>query len=191
MTAFEIVFTLLTMITSLALAHLLNGYVILLRNAARIRFSFLQGLWGWIALAVLIGNWASFWGMRSVESWPALIVLLLLAAAVLEYAFCALVTPEMPKEGELTLDEFHASTHRLYIGALIILLITSLLLNLLLGGLNMFESWWHDSVLTFVALLVSAIGLFIRARWVQTSVAIVNAVIVTYYLVISCDLVIT
>jgi hypothetical protein len=35
MTAFEVVFALLTMIASLALAHLLNGFVIVLRNNFR------------------------------------------------------------------------------------------------------------------------------------------------------------
>jgi hypothetical protein len=189
MNAFEIVFTLMTMITSLALAHLLNGFVILLRNAKRVRFSLVHGLWSWIALAVLIGNWASFWGMRSVESWPSLTVLLILATATIEYIFCAMVTPEMPAEGKLNLREFHAHSHRLYTLALVILLFLSLLLNLLLGAMNMYENWWHDSILTIAALLLSTLAIFLSHYWVQVGVAVVNALIVTYYLVISCNLV--
>jgi len=189
MNAFEIVFTLMTMITSLALAHLLNGFVSLLKNAKRVRFSFVHGLWSWIALAVLIGNWASFWSMRDVESWPSLTVLLILAIATIEYLFCALVTPEMPAEGELKLSEFHEGSYRFYILALIILLILSLLLNLVLGAMQMFENWWHDSILTIAALLFSILALFLTKYWVQAGVAIVNALIVTYYLMISCNLV--
>lgn len=179
----------MTMITSLALAHLLNGFVILLRNAKRVRFSLVHGLWSWIALAVLIGNWASFWGMRSVESWPSLTVMLILATATIEYIFCAMVTPEMPAEGKLNLGEFHAHSHRLYTLALVILLFLSLLLNLLLGAMNMYENWWHDSILTIAALLLSTLAIFLAHYWVQAGVAIVNALIVTYYLVISCNLV--
>lgn len=189
MTAFEIVFTLLSMITSLALAHLLNGFVILLRNLERIRFSLLHGLWSWIALAVLIGNWASFWQMREVESWPAWSVLLILAAAIFEYAFCALVTPEMPGEGELDLHEFHARQHHLYMFALIALLITSLLLNIGLGGWQMYEQWWHDSILTILALALSAMAILVKQKWIQTSAGFLITMIVTYYLVVTCNLV--
>jgi len=189
MNAFEIVFTLMTMITSLALAHLLNGFVILLRNAKRVQFSLVHGLWSWTALAGLIGNWASFWGMRTVESWPSLTVLLILTIATLEYTFCALVTPDMPKEGNIRLSEFHSRLHRHYILAWILLLILSLLLNFILGAMNMYESWWHDSILTFAALILSILALFLTKYWVQAGVAIVNALIVTYYLVLSCNLV--
>ncbi|MEZ5033137.1 MAG: hypothetical protein R2787_17250 [Saprospiraceae bacterium] len=189
MTAFEIVFSLLSMITSLALAHLLNGFVILLRHVERIRISMLHGLWSWIALAVLIGNWASFWQMREVESWPAWSVLLILAAAIFEYAFCALVTPEMPGEGELDLHEFHDRQHHLYMFALIALLITSLILNIGLGGWQMYENWWHDSILTIAGLLLSTMAIFIKKTWVQAGASFLIAMIVTYYLVVTCNLI--
>lgn len=189
MTAFEVVFGLLTMITSLALAHLLNGFVIVLRNACRVRFSVLHGLWSWIAFAVLIGNWASFWGMRTVDSWPASTVLLLVVVGTIQYAFCALVTPEMPAEGELDLGEFHARAHRLYILALIGLMIASLVLNVLLGGLQIYESWWRDSVLTIAGMLLSVVAFFVSARWVQMGATILIGAIVTYYLVVTCNVV--
>ena len=189
MTAFEVVFGLLTMITSLALAHLLNGFVIVVQNAGRVRFSVLHGLWSWIAFAALIGNWASFWAMRTVDSWPASTVLLLVAAGTIQYAFCALVTPEMPAEGELDLDEFHARAHRLYILAMIALLTASLVLNVLLGGLQLYESWWRDSLLTIACLLLSVAAFFVSARWVHTGATILIAGIVTYYLVVTCNVV--
>lgn len=189
MTAFEIVFTLMTMITSLALAHLLNGLVVVIRNSGRVQFSLLHGTWAWIALAVLIANWASFWSMRDVETWPSLTVLLILATAIVQYLFCAFVTPELPVEGELNLFDFHSKTHRLYTLALMILLFLSLLLNLLLGGMEVYENWWHDSILTIAALLFSTISIFIGNYWVQLGVAFLNALIVTYYLIITCSFV--
>ena len=71
MTAFEVVFALVTMVTSLAIAHLLNGFASIVRNAGRVRFSLPHALWSWIAFSIVIGNWASLWEMRSVASWPA------------------------------------------------------------------------------------------------------------------------
>ena len=59
MTSFELVFGLMTIITSLALTHLLAGFVGVLRNAERVRFSALHALWAWSAFISTIGNWAS------------------------------------------------------------------------------------------------------------------------------------
>jgi len=189
MTAFEIVFALLTMITSLALAHLLNGFAIILRNASRVRFSALHALWSWIAIALLIGNWASYWEMRLVSSWPAWAVLLIVANFTIQYIFCALVTPETPEVGTLDLEAFHEHAHRRYILALIALLLASLVLNFALGGSQFYQSWWRDSLLTISVLLLSIAAFFINVRWVQLGSATLIAAISTYYMVITCNVV--
>ena len=79
MTAFELVFGLITIITSLALTHLLEGFVNLVRNPARVHFSATHALWAWTGFASAVGNWASFWEMRTLKSWPAWAVLLIVA----------------------------------------------------------------------------------------------------------------
>lgn len=66
MSAFELVFGLMTFITSLALTQLLAGFVGLLRNGERVQCSALHALWEWSALTSAIGNWASYWGLRSL-----------------------------------------------------------------------------------------------------------------------------
>jgi hypothetical protein len=189
MTAFEIVFVLLTMIVSLAIAHLLNGFVIILRNTSRVRFSLLHALWIWIAFALLIGNWASSWEMRSVVSWPSWAVLVILANFTIQYVFCALVTPETVETSDLDLEEFHARQRHLYISALVALLVASLVLNFTLGGSNFYQSWWRDSILTVSALFLSLIALFVNARWAQVSCAVLIAGISTYYMVVACNVV--
>lgn len=80
MTSFELVFALVTIITSLALTHLLAGFVGVLRNAQRAQLSAPHALWAWAALLLTIGNWASFWSLRTLTSWPAWAVLLSVAA---------------------------------------------------------------------------------------------------------------
>ena len=113
MNAFEIAFALMTVITSLALVHLLEGFVSLQRNASRVRFSMAHRLWTWISIAVLIGICASIWSMLNVLSWPSIIELLILTIAPLEYAFCGLEITEMPMEEELNHGEFYSSSNRL------------------------------------------------------------------------------
>jgi hypothetical protein len=189
MTAFELVFGLVTMITSLAISHLLNGLVIILRNAARVRFSVLHALWSWTAFSLLIGNWASYWEMRSVGSWPSWAVLLIVANFTIQYTFCSLVTPQTADGGSFDLEDFHVREHRRYILALIALLLASLVLNFALGGARFYQSWWRDSVLTIVALSLSIIALLVRARWVQIASAGLIAVVSTYFMVVACNVV--
>jgi hypothetical protein len=54
MTSFELVFGLMTIITSLALTHLLTGFVSVWRNGKRVRFSALHALWAWSAFTLTI-----------------------------------------------------------------------------------------------------------------------------------------
>jgi len=189
MTAFEVVFALITMITSLAIAHLLNGFASVMRNAKRVRFSRLHALWSWTAFCIVIGNWASFWEMRSVASWPAWAVLFIVIVCTVQYLFCALLTPEMPQQGELDLREFHARSSRAYLAALIVLLLASLALNLALGGADFYASWWRDSVLTIAVLVLCFVAIASSARWLQAGSALLVASFVTYYMVIACNVV--
>ncbi len=189
MTAFEVVFALITMLTSLAIAHLLSGLAALLRNAGRVRFSLLHGLWLWGAFGFVIGNWASTWEMREVVSWPAWAVLLLVLCLSLQYLFCALLTPEVPQEGEFDLAAFHARSHSGYLLALIALLLFSQALNFTFGGAELYADWWRDSLLTFAILGVSVLALVFRARWVQTGAALSLAGAATYFMVATCNVV--
>jgi hypothetical protein len=189
MTAFEVIFALVTVLTSLAIAHLLGGLAALLREAGRVRFSALHGLWLWTAFGFVIGNWAGFWEMRGVESWPAWAVLLIVLVLSIQYLFCALLTPELPDEGELDLRGFHARSHSGYLLALIALLVASQAVNFAFGGADLYAHWWRDSLLTFAILGVSVLALAFRARVVQTGAALLCAGAATYYMVITCNVV--
>ncbi|MFN2531923.1 MAG: hypothetical protein ABR555_11550 [Pyrinomonadaceae bacterium] len=189
MTAFEVVFILLTIITSLALTHLLTGFVSMLRNAGRVRFSVLHALWAWIAFTLLIGNWASYWSMRSVTSWPAWAVLLIVTNFIIQYVFCSLVTPETPAVGNIDLVEFHEREHRRYILALVVLLVASLVLNFALGGAHFYAGWWRDSVLSIAAIILALFAFFAGPRWVQIGSAGALAALGTYYMIITCNVV--
>src|SRR5262245_37954562 len=129
MTPFELVFGLPTIIASLALTNLLSGYVEVLRSTARVRFSMQHSLWAWVALTSIIGNWASFWTMRSVTSWPAWAVLLWVLVTIVLYVFCALVAPEKRTDGTMDLADFHRRERRGYILAAVALYGLSIAFN--------------------------------------------------------------
>jgi hypothetical protein len=83
MRAFDLVFGLLTIISSLALTHLLTTFVSLLRSWNRVQFSAIHGLWAWSPFAGTVVNWASYWEFRKLTAWPARMVLLTVARAIL------------------------------------------------------------------------------------------------------------
>jgi len=96
----------------------------------------------------------------------------------------------MPNEGTLDLSEFHARAYRMYVGALIALEIASLVLNLTFGGAQFYANWWRDSVLTIVCLLACAVAFFVSARPIQLGVALLLAVLVTYFMIVACNVVV-
>lgn len=191
MTPFELVFSLMTIITSLALTHLLAGFVSVLRNAERVQFSAPHALWAWSAFTLTIGNWASYWEMRALTSWPAWAVLLIVVTTIVQYVFCAFVTPETPTEGRIDLADFHRHEHRRYSLAAAVLFAVSLILNFALGGASFYGDWWRDSVISIAALLLALLAFFASAPWAQIVAAGTLAVLATYYMIITCNVVAT
>ena len=189
MTSFELVFVLITIVTSLAVTHILTGFVSVLRNAKRVRFSAVHTLWAWSAFILTIGNWASFWGLRSLTSWPAWTVLMSVAIMIVQYVFCSFVTPETLAEGKIDLVDFHQREHRRYALAAGVLFGLSLILNFALGGAHFYVEWWRDSVFSFVALVLALMAFFVSARWAQVFSAATLAALGTYYTIVTCNVV--
>ena len=189
MTSFQFVFGLVTIITSLALTRLMTGLVGVLRNAERVQFSAPHALWAWAAFLFTIGNWASFWDLRSLTSWPAWAVLLSVATLIAQYVLCAFVTPDTPPEGKIDLVDFHQREHRRYILAAITQFTLALGLNFAFGGGNFYADWWRDSVLSLIGLALALLAFVIKARWAQVFSAAAFAALTTYYTIITCNFV--
>ena len=189
MTAFEFVFALISIITSLALTHLLSGFVRVLRYAGRVRFSAVHLLWAWAAFTVTIGDWASYWGFHALTSWPAWTVLFTVALMIVQYVFCSFVTPEVPEEGEIDLVAFHQREHRRYTLAAIALFALAMVFDLVLGGSNFYAAWWRDSALSLLGAALGLLTLISGAYWVQLSAAALLAAICTYFMIVTCNVV--
>ncbi|MBS0431205.1 MAG: hypothetical protein JSS21_02200 [Proteobacteria bacterium] len=187
MSAFEFVFALVTIVTSLAITHMLTGLVSVLRNTESEQLSIVHGLWAWSAMLLAIGNWASFWGMRSVTSWPSWTVLLCVIVMVALYAFCALVTPEFPNEARIGSADFHRREQPRYTIAAATFFCLAILANTVLGGAGFYASWVHDNVVSIGGLVLAIFGFFARRRWSRVLTAALLALLTTYYAIVTCN----
>lgn len=172
MTSFEFVFGMISVITSLALTRLLSGCVGLYRHAGPIRFSWRHACWTAVALMVLVGNWASFWRQRDIQRWDALDVLMPLVFIGVLYAFCDLVMPDEPKDGQaLDLRAYHEQCGRRY--KAMHLVFATLALLLIARQSSSFWQWLNGATFALIAAVSTAVALRARRVWLDTLAAIV------------------
>lgn len=181
MTSFEFVFGMISVITSLALTRLLSDCVRLLRHADRITLSWRHACWTAVAFMILIGNWASFWQQRNVQSWGALDVLIPLVFIGVLYAFCDLLMPDAPSEGgTLDLRDYHARQGRRYVG--LHLVFATLAMLVIARNASSIDQWLDASGFALVAAAASAIALFNRRVWLDTLIATLLALLAGFFM---------
>lgn len=182
MSLFEFVLAFSSVISALALGHLLAGAVHILRRRDRVRFSLTHALWMWSILAMTMGNWAADWSLRSLTEWPAWTVLWLITSKIAQYVLCVFVTPEFGANDEkIDLVAFHEREGRNYLWAMVAFCFIALLFNIAFSGF--YGSWLRDSVITIVAFAFTVAAIFITARWVQVGAALCFAGLATYFLI--------
>lgn len=136
MTTFEYVSVILSVVVSLAFAHLLTGLVRLI-HARSIRFSLVYA--GWIGLLLFwcVDYWFSVWQLRSSDVWTLGFVAFLLLMATVLYIACGLAVPsESDLEGGNNLAAFHDVNRRRYLGALFAYQVLSIFGNLAIAPLQ-------------------------------------------------------
>ena len=172
MTSFEFVFGMISVITSLALTRLLSGCVGLYRHSEYVRFSFRHVCWTATAFGALVGNWAAFWRLREMQSWSALDVLSPLLFVSVLYAFCDLVMPQEPKEGQiLDLRRYHELQGRRY--KTMQLVFSLLALGVIAERGVGFSDWLTASRFALIAATCSVVALWTRRVWLDTLTAII------------------
>lgn len=172
MTSFEFVFGMISVITSLALTRLLGGCVGLYRHAERIRFCWRHAFWTVVAFMLLVANWAQFWGLRDIQAWHALDVISPLVFVGVLYAFCDLVMPDEPRDGEvLDLRDYHARQGRRY--KTMHLAFATLALLVIARQTGDFGQWLAASSFALIAVTCTVVALWTRRVWLDTLAAIV------------------
>lgn len=187
MSLFEFVLAFSSVISALALGHLLAGAVHILRRRAIVRFSLTHALWMWSILAMTMGNWAADWSLRTLTEWPAWTVLLLVTSKIAQYVLCVFVTPEFDaKDQRIDLVAFHETEGGNYLWMVVVFCFVALSFNFAFSGF--YGSWLRDSVISIIALGLTLVAIFVKPRWVQVSVAACFAALSTYFLIAASTL---
>jgi hypothetical protein len=167
MKAFEFVVILLSFVYALALTHLLSRGGILLTVRKRVRFSGLLALAMLNCILVVYVNWLSVWDLRTVRSWDIFTITMQFGLAVLLFALCSLVSPEVIGEGRIDLDDFYFEQRPLYYGTWVATVIVAMIGNTAFLKTNdpaLFIKW-NSAVLPLVP--PSLLALVVKARWAQ------------------------
>jgi hypothetical protein len=181
MGAFEHIIALLSFIYALAITHLLSGMVALIRADKRVKFSWIYAFWLLNAFIAIVANWVSFWDLHALPSWPMTSIVFILLMGIANYMQVALVSPEVPKEGPVDLQAFHAEQGRRYIGAFLVLSVLALLFNLAFGTAPGAAELIAQNAAVIPMIVLSLAAMFIRARWVQTLVPVLLTADWIYY----------
>lgn len=134
-----------------------------------------------MAFMLLVGNWAQFWRFHDTQAWGALDVLSPLVFVGVLYAFCDLVVPEEPKQGQvLDLRDYHAHQGRRY--KTMQLAFSVLALLVIARDSSSFDTWFAASGFALVAAACSLVALRTRRAWLDTAAAIVLALMAPVFM---------
>lgn len=174
MTTFEFVSVLLSLVVSLALAHVLTGMARML-VAKGMKFSFV--LFGWMAVALFdcVDLWFSLWAARDTAVWSLGYVLLWLAAAIAIYLFAWVVVPEGKLDG-VDLRAYHDENRRKFLPLAASYLVVDFLINMTVAQFQSLVSF--EAVIFYMPIVVAWIW---PNRWVQFgAVALIWFLLIRY-----------
>ena len=175
MTTFEFVSVLLSIVVSLAFAHLLTGIARLIQ--AKIIHPSLA-YFGWIGIFLFccVDYWFSLWQARETPIWSLTYVLFWLALGAVLYLACWLVVPsESAVQEEIDLTSFHENRRRGFLGAFLAYTAMGLLANLTVGSLE------SAALVSAVQLPLVGAAYLWRDRRVQLAVIIAMYAITAWY----------
>jgi hypothetical protein len=184
MTPFEFVFFLYAIMLTLALAHLVGGWAMNLRNADAIRWSAPYVMWAVAALLMTTGNLTSFWQMRGAPAWSAWLVLSNFLFAIVNYVWCVFITPEVERGGTLDLAAFHAEERKRYLGAAATLEAIAIASNVANGFYAGYGHWMQDLAGSMVMLMMTLAAIIWNSRIVQVG-ASASVLLIGVYAVIT------
>ena len=160
MTTFEFVSVLLSLVVSLALAHLLTGMARML-VAKEMKFSFVLLGWMGIALFNCIDLWFSLWAARDTPEWSLGYILLWLAAAIAIYLFSWVVVPDGKLDG-VDLRAYHYENRRKFLPLAALYLVVGFIINMTVSQFQALVS--IQAAVFYIPIIVAWIW---SNRWIQ------------------------
>ena len=181
MNPFEFIIIFLAFIYSLALTHLLFAWTRMIRLRRQLVLSWPHLLWMLVGLFMLGVNWLSTWDFRLLGSLSLLDISSEFLFVVLNYFFCALVSPDFEGGETLDLRRFHESEGPTYILVFVAIVAIAIVENFAAGtGLGISKQGAENTLVIF-QLPLALLPLFMKRPWVQVAAPAVLLVSIIAY----------
>jgi hypothetical protein len=183
---FEFIILFFSFIYTLALTHLLFAATRMVRHRRQLVLSWPHLLWMLVALGNLAANWISLWDFRSEGSLSLGTIAVGFLLVIINYALCALVSPDFDGGETYDMKRFHECEGATYIGAMLALVLASIAVNFWAGAALDISNWAEENYVVTANLLPLALALFVKRPWAQilapaALLATVIAYAVIYY----------
>jgi hypothetical protein len=176
MRPFDYVSVLLSIVISLALAHVLTGIGRMIESGVR-RFSIPLAHWIGFCLFLCVDYWFSIWHVHEELVWTLGYVSLLLTQAALVYVASRLIVPATFSDRPIDLTAFFDRNRRKFMSIVIIYAIVNEATNLTLPG---FGSLLLGLMVVAYIVLFSIAWIW-KSQTVQLVVAAANVALTAYY----------
>jgi hypothetical protein len=174
MRVFEFVVLLLSFVYALAITHILATAGDIMRAGARVRFSWLNAAWMFLALVCILGWWVGLWDLRARAVWTMPVIWLFFVSAAAQYLLARLVCAHIPAEGPADLVAYHADEGWKYQGAYAAVVGLAITLDYVFSGE---ATEWLTQNMALWPMLAACLGaaFFRRNRLVQAAAVIILA----------------
>jgi hypothetical protein len=167
MRAFDYVITLFAFVYALATAHLLTTVAELIRERARVRFSWVHAAWMGVGLFEILAWWIGMWDMRALPSWSVPMIAFLFIMATLIYLQVRLTCPNIVADGEIDLPEFHRRNGREYIAAFALVALLTIAVNILFGEMTSVNEMVLQNLAVVPMFVIAVVATISFRPWVQ------------------------
>ena len=181
MNPFEFIIIFFAFVYSLALAHLLFAWTRMIRHRRQITFSWPHLLWMLVAMFLLAVDWLSTWDYRTFDKLPLVEISSAFLFVVLNYFFCALVSPDFEGGETYDLERFHSTEGRTYILVFLATVTIAIVENFLAGEKLGLTKQGAENALVLFQLPLSLLPLFVKRAWAQiVAPAVILMTVVAY-----------
>jgi hypothetical protein len=167
MNPFEFIIIFLAFIYSLALTHLLFAWTRMIRRRRQLVFSWPHLLWMLVGLFMLAVNWLSIWDFRSLGNLSLAAISTEFLFVVLNYFYCALVSPDFEGGETYDLKRFHECESPTYILVFLAIVALAIAENFATGAYLGISSVTAENTLVVFQLPLGLLPLFVKRPWAQ------------------------
>lgn len=175
---FEYISVLLSIVISLALAHLLSAIAQMIDRGIG-RFSIPLAQWIAFCLFLCVDYWFTIWRVHDQTVWTLAYVSLLLAQAALIYVASWLIVPSTFADEPIDLKAFFDRNRRKFMSIILILALVNEVTNLTLPGFGSL----HIGLLILAWIVLLSVGIISKSERVQLAVAAANVALTAHYAV--------